>query len=273
VKPTSYYVADIESYTLMVDHAFTTTQEFGLTKTARVMKGFLESMNQTQCNEDVNPRKIFDYNVPWVKGVDTAPCLLNSTDKTSDGSELFFNKLSKILSAGNIEIDKAGDLGSSKTHRKEGVLLMLEVEYKNSRPWWGVYPTYSDVMYVLRVKPVEASTYKETDITYKPNEENNRVVLTRYGIRMTALLIGQLGKFDMTTLLLQLTTSLSLIAVATVLVDYLAIYFLKDKKIYKAAKYEKTEAFGKDFFASSSSTGIEEYEEPLIGQSGAKAVN
>jgi hypothetical protein len=37
---------------------------------------------------------------------------------------------------------------------------------------------------------------------------------------MTALLIGELGRFDMTSLLLQLTTSLSLIAIATIIVDY-----------------------------------------------------
>ena len=49
---------------------------------------------------------------------------------------------------------------------------------------------------------------------------------------MTALLIGSLGKFDMTTLLLQLTSSLGLIAVATLIVDYAAIYALKDRKRY-----------------------------------------
>ena len=82
----------------------------------------------------------------------------------------------------------------------------------------------------------------------KADQSQHRTVLTRYGIRMTALLIGSLGKFDMTTLLLQLTTSLSLIAIATVMVDYAAIYALKDRKRYKEAKYEKTEAFGQDLF-------------------------
>jgi len=249
--PTSFYIADIESYTLMIDHAFTTTEDFGLTKTARVMQGFLESQNKTQCDMDPHPRKTFDYNVPWVRGVDDVPCLLNSTNRTADGSELFYNSISKLLSAGNIELDKAGDLPQMKTHRKEGLLLMVEVEYKNSRPWWGVYPNYQDVSYVLRIKPVDESTYKETEVTYKATEDMNRVVLTRYGIRMTALLIGSLGKFDMTTLLLQLTSSLGLIAVATLIVDYAAIYALKDRKRYKKAKYEKTEAFGQDILFSS----------------------
>jgi hypothetical protein len=60
----------------------------------------------------------------------------------------------------------------------------------------------------------------------------------RYGIRFSALQIGQLGKFDATTLLLQVTTSLSLIALSTLIVDYAAIYLLADKSRYKAAKYE-----------------------------------
>ena len=54
VSPLSYYVADIESYTLMIDHAFTTTEEFNLTKTARVMPGFLESLNKTQASVSDN---------------------------------------------------------------------------------------------------------------------------------------------------------------------------------------------------------------------------
>ena len=56
--------------------------------------------------------------------------------------------MTRVRKAGNIELDKAGDLPQMKTHRKEGLLLMVEVEYKNSRPWWGVYPNYQDVSYV-----------------------------------------------------------------------------------------------------------------------------
>ena len=84
--------------------------------------------------------------------------------------------MEKILWAGNIALDRAGDLPSDKTHRKEGVLVMVEVEYKNSRPWWGVYPDYKDVSYVLRIKQVANSTYKETDVTYKAGTEINLFV-------------------------------------------------------------------------------------------------
>merc|ERR1711935_764317 len=109
-SPLSYYVADIESYTLMIDHAFTTTEEFNLTKTARVMPGFLESLNKTQCENDPAPKKTFDYTIPWDKNKDKVPCLLNSTNRTADGTQLFFSSMEKILWAGNIVLDRAGDL-------------------------------------------------------------------------------------------------------------------------------------------------------------------
>ena len=41
---------------------------------------------------------------------------------------------------------------------------------------------------MLRIKPVDESTYKETEVTYKATEDMNRVVLTRCVARLTHLM-------------------------------------------------------------------------------------
>jgi hypothetical protein len=54
---------------------------------------------------------------------------------------------------------------------------------------------------------------------------------------------GSIGQFDFLTLLLTSTASLSLLALATVLVDFLATNILANRKLYQSAKVQKTVAF------------------------------
>lgn len=68
---------------------------------------------------------------------------------------------------------------------------------------------------------------------------------TKYGLRFVVLQQGSIGQFDFLTLLLTGTASLSLLAIATVLVDFLATNVLADRKLYSSAKVQKTIAFNK----------------------------
>merc|ERR1712096_104196 len=52
---------------------------------------------------------------------------------------------------------------------------------------------------------------------------------------------GHLGMFSFNTILIQLTTSLTLLAIATAIVDVVITSCMKDKQYYTAAKYQDDE--------------------------------
>lgn len=55
-----------------------------------------------------------------------------------------------------------------------------------------------------------------------PLDVLQRVTRDMHGIKVVTLQTGRLGSFDVTTLLLELTTSLTLLAISTTIVDMLA---------------------------------------------------
>ena len=67
--------------------------------------------------------------------------------------------------------------------------------------------------------------------------------MNKHGIKIDLVQSGDLGAFSFAQLLISLTTSLTLLAMATVITDYIALYFLPDKEKYDEAKYEWTEDF------------------------------
>eukprot|EP00039_Didymoeca_costata_P023117 m.6016 g.6016 ORF g.6016 m.6016 type:complete len:426 (-) comp3467_c0_seq1:78-1355(-) len=263
-NPSRSYVADIESFTLLIDHVFTTSSNFGLTKSARTMKGRLESSNYTLCKDDPDPRDPSDIDTKWSPS-SHGPCLL-TPQLVGDGTDLIYFTVGDLLRSQNLVLDDVWVV--NQTQRRSGAIYLAEIEYSNTRHWTGVAPSFRNVWYSIRIKPVAESTYKSYQTIYG-SDTSTRTVITKTGLRLSTVMIGDLGKFDMTTMLLQLTTSLSLIAVATVIVDALAMYVMKDKDVYRKSKYEMTESFGKEVFQYSKKKddiyeGDTDGDEPLL---------
>jgi len=59
----------------------------------------------------------------------------------------------------------------------------------------------------------------------------SRTLLNKHGVFIEAVQGGQIGLFNFNTLLIQLTTSLALLATATVLTDMMALYVMPDAKV------------------------------------------
>ena len=89
---------------------------------------------------------------------------------------------------------------------------------------------------------VKGSSYKYYNPIYSDYRQS-RITMNMHGISIQAIPGGTYREFDFNNLLIQLTTSLTLFAVATVIVDFVALYVLPDKEIYDNYKYEKTEDF------------------------------
>lgn len=90
---------------------------------------------------------------------------------------------------------------------------------------------------------VRGSSYKHYAAEYG-DYRTTRTLLNQHGIFVEALQGGSLKGFSFNNLLIQLTTSLTLFATATVLTDFLALYVFPDRVAYDRYKYEATEDFG-----------------------------
>ena len=66
-----------------------------------------------------------------------------------------------------------------------------------------------------------------------------RVTRNIHGIKINVLQTGQLGTFSITTLILQLTTSLALLKITTTVVDVLAVSVLPHRAQYRDAKVDE----------------------------------
>ena len=230
-----HYVADVEDFSLMIDNAFTAVFPTGssLHDTARRMIGHLESNNATQCRSDPHPRSPLDYRQPWDSSAGP-PCLLTPIPVQS-GSQLFSFSVGELLATQNIDLDAPQPELGNKSRRFYGFVGLLEIEYSNYRPWVGVAADGGNVTYIMRLKPLEGSNFKRVKTEYQTSGTERRTI-TKYGMRLSAVQVGTLGAFDMTTLLLQLATATSLFAIAGLIVEMLALYVMKERKIYKASK-------------------------------------
>jgi hypothetical protein len=96
------------------------------------------------------------------------------------------------------------------------------------------------VAYTYEAVHLKNATFKYIDAVFT-KFPNQRTVFNRHGVRIFVIQNGRLGAVDATAMLLQLTTSLTLFAMANFMVDMLMLYVLPLKKVYSSYKYQDTE--------------------------------
>ena len=115
---------------------------------------------------------------------------------------------------------------------------MRHSQRENSFAHARAYIPQSKIDYIYRPQLIEGTKAKLETATYDPYP-TKRNTLNRHGIEVQIVQTGKLGSVDMSTLLINLTTSLTLLALSTTLVDYTALYLLNKKEAYYAAKYDE----------------------------------
>jgi len=128
--------------------------------------------------------------------------------------------------------------------REFGVVLLFVVSYNNIKNYWSGCVRNKNPCYEYTYEPAIISTIDDfAQDTYYSSYPSNRTDVIRRGIRIVGVLSGEIGFFDFQTLLIQLTTSLALLKIATTLVDLVAIKLLPRRKLYHIAKFEMTQDF------------------------------
>jgi ATP P2X receptor len=219
---TTYYVAQPEFFTLLLDHTFSSAS-LDVAVGAMSMPGKMIG----QDGETINPCD--DYTaMGWQCEPHVKIGLVNQ------GADVF--PLATLLRAAGIASLEDISTAIQETHRFAGLILVLSVQYSNYYLDTGSFKQ-SYYSYVYSVQSVVDAEFKAEQPLQSPGSgAAQRTILDRHGLRILVKQSGNVGQFDAATLLITLTSSLGLLAVATLVVDILATRVLPLRALYRQYK-------------------------------------
>jgi len=231
------FVAGIDQFSVLVDHA-AQVPEIGFFQQARDIVGLLRIKGD-------GPKQQALCKGPWAwdspfatHRANKAPCYIEASHPVKGSLQDVF-LLSTLLTAASVDLDEASYAGSGHSARFEGMTMLLSIKWFNTAPWVGILgkPGY---VYELDAMPKNAYGLHQT--IWAPKEPN-RTVISAHGILLQANILGEIGGFNFNGLLLQLTASMTLLAVASFAVNFLATSVLKYKDYYNHAMTDLTADF------------------------------
>ena len=221
---TAYFISDPTFFTLFIDHTMN-VPTLQLSASATSMHGALTGGKGRVGNEaGLDP--CAPYN-DW--GFECPPFISLGDPGRTD----IITIASLLRAAGtNLSDFASADPANSlynETKRYAGVVLLVSIEYDN---FFSYDP--EDIRYTYAVSEVVNTEFKVQQVIPEPGDDNRtRTLLDRHGVRLLVQQTGTIGKFDFSTLLVQLVSSLGLLAVATAVVNAVAFNVLPMKHIYK----------------------------------------
>jgi len=226
---TAVFTTDVESYTILIDHSVACPgNDFVYTSQQMVGKLFVSSHGQLQdqlCASNPNASDSAG------KQTSAAPCYLPAGDLNQP--DIF--SVGTLLQAAGVSLDSASLADQSHSSRYEGMVVNLGIAYKNTEHWRGVVSP----SYVYNVSVANKGTYKAREVVSTAYPDK-RVKQDLHGIQFQVVGGGQLAQMDFTSLLLQLTSSLTLVAMSTLVVNILATYVLRWRHYYNEGLYDST---------------------------------
>lgn len=121
---------------------------------------------------------------------------------------------------------------SGVPNRYDGIVVLVEILFSNKS-------TGDKIRYEYRPNVLLYTSSKTVEVVYR-SYPTTRTLLDRHGIQVLFLVSGTLGVFRFQQLLVQLTTSLALYKIASLIVDTLAVRILPQRKHYFKYKFEDT---------------------------------
>ncbi|EGG18204.1 P2X receptor [Cavenderia fasciculata] len=212
--PNSIFIADIENFTLLIDHTLYAPQS-KVQKNSQQLSGYIENEEGDLITLDV--------------------CVLDGVNSIGISGQPDIVTLGKILQFAGISLDDRSLTNASNSMRYDGVNIFVFITYSNT------YSTNLDkYRYVYSVSVIENTEYSVVEPIYQ-NDIQHRYLYRRHGIRLLFVQTGEVGKFEFQQLLLTLVSGMGLLAVSTIVVDQLAIRILPQKKTYSSFKFQVTE--------------------------------
>jgi len=227
------YIVDPEGFTLLLDHSLTSSDV-----KPPDMKGLLYVPSGTEMQKQICAETAGAVDAVWEgKPTKDAPCYV---PPFLAGGKDFFSIGYLLRSQGVSLDDQSDEPGSDETKRLGGLIFNLMIDYSN----FYVFSmgAQSTIHYTYELNLVPGTGYKESrfvSTTFPISREK----IDLHGILFNVQASGELASFDFTNLLLQLTTSLTLFAVVSVAMNFLAQYVLAYSRFYKHLMYQVSHDF------------------------------
>eukprot|EP00445_Apocalathium_hangoei_P025125 CAMPEP_0203920138 /NCGR_PEP_ID=MMETSP0359-20131031/60475_1 /ASSEMBLY_ACC=CAM_ASM_000338 /TAXON_ID=268821 /ORGANISM="Scrippsiella Hangoei, Strain SHTV-5" /LENGTH=501 /DNA_ID=CAMNT_0050847577 /DNA_START=52 /DNA_END=1557 /DNA_ORIENTATION=+ len=231
VRPSGVFVADIEEFTLLLDHSMS-APTLGISSDARKTVGYIYTEDSEMCRSHpsraVAPVELTEDVVPST----SAPCYIRPNQTAPIGGLDFFT-IGTLLGAAGVDLDTPSPVSGEEGHtnRREGVLLVINIMYKNFKPFAGA----GDVYYEYKVFSIP--TTPKLQKTFITNYPNQRVVQSIHGIKIHIIQSGKIGKFSLLRLMITIAAGLTMMAVANFVVDSVALYLLPERDHFSRLKY------------------------------------
>jgi len=210
----TFYLADIERFTLQVDHTFF-APTLGIQGNARDLPGSIINIS------DPNDPNISELLLPDVEVFGK----INKTDIISVGT---------LLHAAGVNIDEQ-NISVGESIRYSGAIFLVILDYQNSRTIFLQPNTH----YTLHVQLINNTEYKAVQAVYT-KKLVNRTIYNRHGLHFVFLQTGKLVQFDFQVLLLSFVSGMGLLAMSTTVVDFISTKILGSKEVVSNLKYRTT---------------------------------
>lgn len=148
--------------------------------------------------------------------------------------------IQKILDLCDVSLDSTRNQEGIAL-REAGTVIEIEAYYSNLHPWVSTFgDTTVEYEYRVTRRPVE--TFSNSVFSkYQPNFPAQRIVEDRFGLYVIVKVGGEFGDFSLVYCLVLIASSTALMRVAVLLVDKIALYFMRMKELYNDSKYQYTE--------------------------------
>jgi len=245
-KPAPSYVADIERFTLLIDHSYETVGEGGKLFSGRA-DDYQGHMNPTTPAKKVKGRfkgklqledgEVPTMEIPTHKEGPNMDAPLPSLLSIPGGDIISIIDLLRLADP-SIDLDgQRGDKDELDTLRWQGGIININIEYDNFKkfdPLGG-----ADLHYEITANFLPALQFKK--MWSSTPTKDGRHVYNHHGLLLVFNVAGSIANFDIQTLMTVLTTSMALLAVSSLMVDTIMTKMGRHAKKLDILKYQPSQ--------------------------------
>lgn len=210
--PTVKYVAGIEDYTVRIKHYAQATRHFLSTNFP----------SRYSVVSDKSAGKLLDANNNVLKSFDAS----GQTDDIS---------VATLLQAAGATLDTActgtGCIDGT-AQRRGGIVLFVTVE------WTNLDNMELPMHYLYRVKRLDNALFNRKERLATGLDATTRTIVQRTGVNVVFAVTGTVGRFDFPVFLVYLASTLVFFVIISLLVDFLLLCCMGNRRIYRELIYE-----------------------------------
>jgi hypothetical protein len=249
-----FYPADIERFTVLINHAFSSDIAGGSNIGGRASDFQGYEAGRPELEDFFTKRKGYIQRLEKDKKDDLEDIskkheIPMEANASSDFGKTWQIPLGDIMSVGDLlklcDIRGAGLLDyvrrNGESIRYEGGVIQVDVTYSNAAKFdfWG----HSEPHYTITAKYMPMHKYSVVYDKLDKTDETKREVHKVHGLLFLFTVKGEIRAFTLTALLTMLTTALVSLTLATTITDFAMSYCFSNSVSYDVLKYQPSADF------------------------------